>query len=133
MEERTVAKLVETINKHLPLKKKTLKELMNEEDPHIRCGDGSIHYFEEDELLYLIENVPEEEHGRFFVPILLEMTRFQGNTIVIVRDPLHKALVSKILGIPEKNRELVLYLPEIRELRRLLPTTTQYMFRLSSI
>jgi len=39
-------------------------------------------------------------------------------------------LTSKILGKERAfgSRQLVIYLPDVRELRRKLPTTTQYAF-----
>jgi uncharacterized protein (UPF0216 family) len=38
-------------------------------------------------------------------------------------------VVSKILGKSRPyERQLIIYMPEVRELRRKLPTTTQYAF-----
>ncbi len=38
-------------------------------------------------------------------------------------------MVSKILGKEKPlNKQIVIYLPDVRELRRKLPTTTQYAF-----
>jgi hypothetical protein len=38
-------------------------------------------------------------------------------------------MVSKILGKERpRDKQIIIYLPEVRELRRKLPTTTQYAF-----
>ena len=131
MEERVIAKLIETMNSHLPRKRVSLKELLLMDSPHVECRDGSKHYFEDDELKFISGIIPEYMHERFFLPIILEMTTYMGSTVVVVRDRLHQEVIRAILEIPEREGDLMIYLPEVRKIRRELPTTTQYMFRIS--
>ncbi len=132
VEERIVSRLIETMNSHLPKRRMSLKELLEMESPHIECRDGSLHYFEERELEFISRIIPAEEHERLFLPVILEMTTYMGSTVVFVRDRLHQYVIRTLLDIPEKEGDLIIYLPEVREVRRKLPTTTQYMFRISS-
>src|SRR3972149_10125104 len=43
-------KFIQTLNRHLPVKRKTLKELLSEDKPAANTLDGSIHCFDKKEL-----------------------------------------------------------------------------------
>ena len=49
-ESRVFAKLVRSLNDHLPAERKTLGDLLREEKPRVVCRDGSTHRIRREEL-----------------------------------------------------------------------------------
>jgi len=61
--------------------------------------------------------------------MLIEMSPDFGNGSARVQGEPEVELVCKILGKDrEYAKQIIIYLPDVRELRRKLPTTTQYAF-----
>jgi uncharacterized protein (UPF0216 family) len=48
--DRTLAKMIEAMNKHLPVKRRTLSEMLNEDEPTIRAQDGNEYLIEKHEM-----------------------------------------------------------------------------------
>jgi hypothetical protein len=75
-ESRVFAKLVRSLNDHLPVERKTLAELLREEKPRVVCRDGSTHRIRREEL-ETIERITGSKWGkeaeRLKLPILIEM------------------------------------------------------------
>ena len=67
-------KFIQTLNRHLPVKRKTLKELLSEDKPAVKNLDGSIHCFDKKELEKLTSIVPQWEHDKLRLPVYLEMS-----------------------------------------------------------
>ena len=42
--QRYLSDELRVVNAHLPQHRKLLSELLNEEYPHVLCGDGSVHF-----------------------------------------------------------------------------------------
>lgn len=132
MEDRTfriLAKQIRALNRHLAIEKRSLRELLREEKPAIRLRDGELHRFKRAELEKLAKLVPEHLHGALRLPIYIELSsdRF-GKGTARIAGRAECIAVAKILEKSCEGEELFIYKPEIRILRRELPTTTQYMF-----
>lgn len=131
IESKLLAKQIQALNKHLPRERKTLAELLKEEKPSIVCRDGSTHRFIKEELRKLSSLLPTHCHNKLRLPIYIELgpTEF-GTGIAKIRGEEECKVVNKILGVKPKGDKVFIYRPDIRKLRKELPTTTQYAFTL---
>ncbi|WP_461865426.1 DUF61 family protein [Thermococcus sp.] len=128
--ENIINKEINRINLHLPKARKTLSQLLSEEEPKIQLRDGSYHYFKKNELKLLSTLIEEWEIMSLRLPIVLEITsvwhgyfRVRGKTEVKV--------IEKILNqydILEEKTEVVLPRYLLPKIRKTLPTTTTYAF-----
>ena len=114
----------ELLNKHLARNRKSLKELLMEQDPSVELRNGSRHFFDRDELRKISELVPESFHESLMLPIYIELSpglcRISGKAACI--------LVSRILGRDARGDEIFISKAELRKIRRELRTATQYAF-----
>ena len=80
-DKKMSVKFLQTLNRHLPVKRKTLMELLGDDKPEVRNLDGTTHCFEKKELEKLSSLVPEWEHSKLRLPVYLEMssTMERGN------------------------------------------------------
>lgn len=122
-----LAKLVRSLNNHLPAKRKTLAELLKEEKPSITSKDGSVYTIAREELEFLRNRIPEYEWNNLKLPIIIEMNPDLGNS-ARVRGRIECSIIRKLLDTHKGNDSIILYYPEILELRKKLPTSTQYGF-----
>ncbi|MBE8538807.1 DUF61 family protein [Geoglobus acetivorans] len=128
--ERTLSKLVETINRHLPEKRKSLKALLEMDSPEIRGRDGIDYYIEREELEFIASYVDEFEQDRFMIPIILEMASIGGEYVIYVRDRRHAEFIEKAFGFDRYvDNTMMLYSYEMQRIRKKLKTTSQVMFR----
>jgi uncharacterized protein (UPF0216 family) len=135
-ESRVFAKLVRSLNDHLPVERKALGELLGEEKPRVACRDGSSHRIRREEL-EAIERIVrprwENEAERLKLPILIEMAPDYGRSAARIRGRVYCDIVQAILGEERKTTdEMVIFRPDIRKLRRELPSATQYAFLIST-
>lgn len=134
LEELLKAELLRYANKHIPYARKTLKELLSEDFPHIICRDGSRHYFHRKELEYLASLLPREAWQLIRLPILIVLSPELGEGAAVVNGNLECYIVCKILGLKyEGQSRMIIYRPQIAELRRKLRTATQYALSLKSL
>lgn len=130
MNEKILAKMIESVNKHMPAVTKSLEEMLREKDPTILAKDGNEYYIEKKELEFIAQYVDELERKRFRIPVILEMCEIGGERVVFVRDSLHIDFIKKAFGFDRiVNESLMLYLYELPQIRRKLRTATQIMFR----
>ncbi|MEM1578524.1 MAG: DUF61 family protein [Archaeoglobaceae archaeon] len=130
MNERIIAKMIESVNRHMPAVTKTLEELLKEKDPAILAKDGNEYYIETEELKFIANHVEEDERRRFRIPIILEMCEIGGARFVFVRDKLHIEFIKRAFGFNRMvNDNLMLYPYELPTIRKKLRTATQVMFR----
>lgn len=115
-----------SLNKHVPRRRKTLKELLVEERPHVVDGAGNRHRFKRNELKYLSNLLSEDECSKLKLPIYIEIESETSGAII--SGMIERKIVSIILDKEILDGEMFIYRPEMRILRRKLPTTTQYMF-----
>lgn len=118
------------VNAHLPSKQKLLSDLLDEEYPHILCRDGSTHLFRRKELKYLAGLLGADEQKKLLLPMLIEVGAGGGEMAVICPGAVEEKAISKVLDMPVTRRQdrVVIYKPQLAILRKLLRTTTQYIF-----
>lgn len=129
---RLFARQMELLNRHLAVSKRDLESLLREERPRLALRDGSTHLIKKQELEYLRELAPEELRSQLLLPIYIELAaeRYGEGTARIVGKA-ECFIVARILGKEALGDEFFIYKPEVRVLRKALPTTTQYMFTLA--
>ena len=118
------------VNAHLPSKQKPLLDLLGEEYPHVLCNDASTHLFSRKELNYLASLVDAEEQKALLLPILIEVSVGQGEMAVICPGEVEAKVIAKVLDMPitPRQRKITIYKPQLAIVRKLLKTTTQYLF-----
>lgn len=121
---------LKTLNAHLPRRRKSLSELLEEKCPHVECGDGSTHYFKKKELEYLTEILNNEEKQMLLLPIIIEVGSDEGNLTIRSKIGIEGKIFSKILDMPIacKLDVITIFRPQLTVLRKVLKTTTQYAF-----
>ncbi|MFN3383765.1 MAG: DUF61 family protein [Archaeoglobaceae archaeon] len=130
MNEKILAKMIESVNKHMPAVTKTLEDLMKEKDPTILAKDGNEYYIEPKELEFIASFVDEEDRKKFRIPVILEMCDVGGERVVFVRDKAHIEFIKKAFGFDRiVGGNLLIYLYELPAIRRKLRTASQVMFR----
>jgi uncharacterized protein (UPF0216 family) len=118
------------LNAHLPSEQKSLADLLAEESPGVVCSDGSAHLFKKKELEYLASIIGADEQKLLLLPMLIEVNPGQDEMAVICRGEVEEQVVSKILDMPvtTKQRRITIYKPQLALIRKVLKTTTQYLF-----
>lgn len=129
-------KFIQTLNRHLPVKRRTLKELLLEEKPSIKNLDGSTHTFDKKELEKLASMVPEWEHDRLRLPIYLEMSSSMERGTIRVSGRIECRVINRVLHEDEAQERkgtegkdsMIIYYPHLAKIRKELSTSTQFMF-----
>ncbi|HNR57814.1 MAG: DUF61 family protein [Methanothrix sp.] len=131
-ESRVFAKLVRSLNDHLPAERKTLGDLLREEKPRVVCRDGSTHRIRREELESIEKIIGSkwgEEAEMLKLPLLIEMAPDYGRSAARIRGRVYCDIVQEILGEERKTTdEMVIFRPDVRRLRREFPSATQYAF-----
>ena len=116
-------------NKHLPMARKSLAQLLREELPHVLCRDGTVHVFRRSELQKLRSYVSDEEAEKLMLPIVIQVRADMETLTGFVEDELEARVIRRILGLApqlsEKDSKLFLYKPQIYELRSEFSTVFQ--------
>jgi len=129
MDKNLLVKTIQTMNQHLPSKRLRLTELLEMEKPGIRGKDNTFFIMDKPELELISQSLPRFMWSRLRLPLLIEMSPDFGSGAARVQGEVEVEAVSKILGKDRpQGRQIIIYMPEVRELRRKLPTTTQYAF-----
>ena len=118
------------LNAHLPRHQKLLSDLLAEEYPNVDCNDDSTHFFKRKELEYLASITGADEQKALLLPILIELGPNQGEVSIICESGIEERIVAKILNMPIicEQGMITLYRPQLGVLRKVLRTTTQYVF-----
>jgi len=121
---------LKVVNAHLPSRQKSLADLLGEEYPHVLCNDGSTHLFRRKELDYLASLIETEEQKALLLPMLIEVNAGRGEMAVICPGEVEGKVISKVLDMPvtPRQKKIVIYKPQLAVIRKLLKTTTQYLF-----
>lgn len=128
-DDKVIVKAVQALNKHLPVTRKTLLALLNEDKPAVQGRDNSTHRIKREELEKIARLIPKEDYGKLRLPIYIELTSNYGRSIARVHGKLDCEVVRMILGKEkEGDDETFIYREDIRKLRRKLQTATQYAF-----
>jgi uncharacterized protein (UPF0216 family) len=114
------------MNRHIPRQRKNLEELLGDKRPHVVGADGTRHRFKGAELRKIAEMIPESEHRLLKLPIYIEIESNSSGARISGR--LETKVVCQVLGLEKGENEMFIYRPDLRILRRELPTATQYIF-----
>jgi uncharacterized protein len=129
MNKNILVKTIQTMNQHLPNKRINLAELLTMEKPGIKGKDNTFFIIDKAELDLISKSLPRFLWSRLRLPMLIEMSPDYGNSAARVQGEPEVELVCKILGKERQPaKQIIIYIPEVRELRRKLPTATQYAF-----
>ena len=118
------------VNAGLPRNQKSLSDLLCEEYPHVMCSDGSTHFFKRRELEYLSSMIDTDEQEALLLPMIIELEGNQAEAALICQGEIEEKVTSKVLNMPvtcEQGR-IRIYRPQLALLRKMLKTTTQYVF-----
>jgi uncharacterized protein (UPF0216 family) len=117
------------LNQHLPGKRLYLSDLLKMEKPGIKGKDNTFFVIDRSELELIAQSLPRFMWGKLRLPLLIERAPDFGSNSARIQGEAEVEVVCKVLkkGKPE-NKYILIYMPEIRELRRILPTATQYAF-----
>jgi uncharacterized protein (UPF0216 family) len=129
LDKNLLVKTIQTMNQHLPSRRINLTELLSMEKPGIKGKDNTFFIIDKAELNLISQSFPRFMWSRLRLPMLIEMSPDFGNGAARIQGEAEVEVVSKILGKERPvGKQIIIYLPEVRELRRKLPTTTQYAF-----
>jgi len=129
LNKNLLVKTIQTMNSHLPARRINLTDLLAMEKPGIRGKDNAFFIIEKAELDLISKSLPRFLWSRLRLPMLIEMSPDFGNGSARIQGETEVELVCKILGKDRQySKQMIIYLPDVRELRRKLPTTTQYAF-----
>jgi hypothetical protein len=129
---RILSKQVQALNRHLAKSRVDLRSLLKDEEPKIVQRDGAEHVFKKEELLKLASLLPEYLHRKLRLPIYVELSSDKyGSGTGRISGELECRVIRGVLDKSGDRDELFIYMPEIRTLRRELPTTTDYMFTIA--
>ena len=115
------------LNTHLPKQRRTLKELITEEDPTIPTIDGSTILMKKSEIAELAKIVPPEQYGNLKLPFIVLRRMELGKSVYTVSgDKVEEFTVKKILSrtsatyntMYSDHDPLFLYRPDVSELVR---------------
>jgi len=94
------------------------------------CSDGSTHFFKRKELEYLSSMIDTNEQEALLLPMIIELEGHQAEAALICQGEIEEKVSSKVLNMPvtcEQGR-IRIYRPQLALLRKMLKTTTQYVF-----
>ncbi len=128
-DKKILVKTIQTLNQHLPSRRLTLAELIAMDKPGIKGKDNTFFVIDKAELELISKSLPRFLWNRIRLPLLIEMAPDFGSGSARIQGEAEVEAVSKILGKGRPDKKfIIIYMPEVRELRRKLPTTTQYAF-----
>ena len=129
MDKNVLIKTIQNMNQHLPGKRLSLTDLLLMEKPGVKGKDNTFFAMDRAELDLISQSLPRFLCARLRLPILIEMSPDFGSGAARIQGEAEAEAVAKILGKERPlDKRIIIYLPEVRELRRKLPTTTQYAF-----
>jgi len=121
---------LKTVNAHVPRKRRSLTMLLNMNDPHVLCSDGTEHHFRKKELTYLSEIIERDEYDLLLLPIILEVRSEHGDITIHSRHGIEAKVISAIIGMPLlfRDNSVRVFRSQINAVRSVLKTATQYAF-----
>lgn len=132
VDNKMIIKTVQTMNQHLPGKRRKLTDLLKEEKPGVRGKDNTFYIIDKSELDLVCNALPRYMWDRLRLPILIEMSPHYGSGSARIQGPAECELVRKLLNTDRgDDKFMIIYLPDVRDLRRKLPTASQYAFVVS--
>ena len=114
------------LNRHLPRRRKTLKELLEEDRPHVLGNDGTRHRFKKKELEKIASFLSPDKWGQLKLPLYIEISSEMSDSRI--KGKLECLVVCQILEKEDCGEEIYIYRADVKVVRRELPTTSQYIF-----
>ncbi len=128
-DERVMAKLLQSMNEHIPPKRKSIADMLDETDPFYEGKDGRRYSVSKDELRKLASFADPWDLDRIKIPILLMTDTSYGSGYWKIIGKAETILVSRLIDRePEKVDEILIFYPQLNDLRRQFPTTTNAMY-----
>lgn len=124
--DRLLKKQIMVLNRHIPRRRKTLKELLEEDRPHVRGTDGSRHRFKKKELDKIASLIPKTSWAQLKLPLYIEISSEMSGSRI--KGKIECQLVCQILNRDDCGEEIYIYRGDVKVVRRELPTTSQYIF-----
>ncbi|UCC16621.1 MAG: DUF61 family protein [Dehalococcoidales bacterium] len=128
--QESVKNELRVVNSQLPSAQKSLDVLLKEETPSITLNDGTLHLFKKKELTYLSDITDSSLWNNLLLPVIIELNPGEDEYLIVCRGEVEEKIFSAILGMPVKIRHhrIVIYKPQLAVIRKILKTTTQYLF-----
>ena len=127
--ERAMQRLFTNMNQHVPVKRRSLQQLLDDPDPSYVGKDGRTYRLDRKELTVLSELLEPEERNRLKIPILIMTDTSYGDGYWKVIGALEVKVLSRLIGRePEKDDEMRVFYPYLKEIRDKLPTATNTVF-----
>ena len=127
--ERAMQRLFTNMNQHVPVKRRSLQQLIDDPDPSYVGKDGRTYRLDRKELMVLSELLEPEERSRLKLPILIMTDTSYGDGYWKVIGTLEVKVLSRLIGRePEKDDEMRVFYPYLKEIRDTLPTATNTVF-----
>ncbi|QLH75423.1 MAG: DUF61 family protein [Methanomassiliicoccales archaeon] len=128
-DEKTLEKMFKSMNVHVPAVRPSLEEMLSMEEPSYSDKSGRTYKVDKKELLELAELVDIWDRGKLKIPILLMTDTNYEQSCWKVIGKTETALMSKLLSRePEKENEILIFYPQMVEIRRRFPTSTNVMY-----
>jgi len=127
--ERAMQRLFSNMNQHVPVKRRSLQQLLLDSDPSYIGKDGRTYRIDRKELDILAELLDPDERSRLKIPILMMTDTSYGDGYWKVIGTLEVKVLSKMINrTPEKEDEMRVFYPYLKEIRNKLPTATNTVF-----
>jgi uncharacterized protein (UPF0216 family) len=122
-------RLLRSMNEHIPPKRKSIAAMLGEKEPFYEGRDGRRYSVPKEELTMLAACADPWDLDRIKVPILLMTDTSYGNGYWKVIGKAETRLISRLIKRePEKADEIIIFYPQLNDLRRQFPTTTNAMY-----
>jgi uncharacterized protein len=129
LDEKVLEKLIHNMNEHIPSKRKSLAVMLDEDEPFYEGRDGRHYIVSKDELKKIATVADPWDLNRIKIPILLMTDTSYGTGYWKVMGKAETLVISRLINRePEKEDEIVIFYPQLNDLRRLLPTATNAMY-----
>jgi uncharacterized protein (UPF0216 family) len=129
LNEKVLGRLLQNMNEHIPEKRKSLATMLNEAEPFYQGKNGKHYKVSKDELKELASCADPWDLDRIKIPILLMTDTSYGNGYWKVIGKAETRLVSRLINRePEREDEIIIFYPQLNDLRRRFPTATNAMY-----
>ena len=127
--ERAMQRLFSNMNQHVPVKRRSLSALLEDPDPAYEGRDGRMYKLDRKELLILASLLDGEEAAHLKLPILIMTDTSYGDGYWKIIGRIEVKALSQLIGRePEKDDEMRVFYPYLKEIRDKLPTSTNTVF-----
>lgn len=92
------------VNDHFASEKKSLEDLLREEEPSVRSIGGGRVYFKREDLEFLANLLPKKFHARLKLPFtIVRQAGWRRGVYMVKGDKLEVFVVHKLVGTMEKE------------------------------